>query len=423
MATEKVGIYRNYYGPIPVDKQGKPLPKSEWPHKRSHSWVVRWFNSDGQRYSRSFATRKEADLFAEEKQPKVRDGKADPPRNITLQEFAREHKELMKGNLAPSTLKMHLAALELFAKEFGWSYPMSKVISKDIERFRAGRLKAGLSVWSANREIRTLKRIFNLAISRHYLSEGSNPCWGVSFIKVTPKQPTYCSPDDFQKIFEKAPDTFWRTLLVTIYATGLRLREAMNLTWDDIDFEKNQLRVSPKEKSEWIQAWQPKDHEFRLIPLPEQVMTLLATWQSLAPEKCPYVFLDEGRWEFYRQKVSVDQWRAGQDLMNNLLRRFRTICRRAGVALYTIHDFRRSCITNWAKKLPLHVVQKLAGHSDIKTTQMYYLSIQSEDLRKAQQVQAQMLKKIPQDDLTDQKLTNSGQKRAFPGKKAGRVLL
>ena len=61
MAKEKVGIYRNYYGPIPKDRLGMPLPKSQWPKKRAHSWVVRWFGSDGQRYSKSVKTRKEAD--------------------------------------------------------------------------------------------------------------------------------------------------------------------------------------------------------------------------------------------------------------------------------------------------------------------------------------------------------------------------
>ena len=62
------------------------------------------------------------------------------------------------------------------------------------------------------------------------------------------------------------------------------------------------------------------------------------------------MFMEDGLWEFYRQKVEDDLWQAGQDLVNNLLRRFRTICRRAGVGPYTIHEMRRSCITNWAKR-------------------------------------------------------------------------
>jgi len=47
------------------------------------------------------------------------------------------------------------------------------------------------------------------------------------------------------------------------------------------------------------------------------------------------------------------------------------------------------------------MVQQLAGHSDIRTTQKYYLSIQSEDIKKAQRVQSKLLGKIPASDLTD----------------------
>ena len=93
------------------------------------------------------------------------------------------------------------------------------------------------------------------------------------------------------------------------------------------------------------------------------------------------------------------------------------MCRRAGVGPYTVHDLRRSCITNWAKHLPIHVVQQLAGHSDIKTTQQFYLSVQPDDLSKAQAQQEALLTGIPTADLTDPKLTHLSQERSFLGRK------
>ena len=104
-------------------------------------------------------------------------------------------------------------------------------------------------------------------------------------------------------------------------------------------------------------------------------------------------------------------------LVNNVLRRFKTICRRAGVGPFTIHDFRRSCITNWAKELPIHVVQQLAGHSDIKTTKQFYLSVQPEDVAKAKSLQATIVRRIPRADLTDPLVTHSGKKPCFPGRR------
>ena len=63
------------------------------------------------------------------------------------------------------------------------------------------------------------------------------------------------------------------------------------------------------------------------------------------------------------------------------------------------------------------MVQQLAGHSDIKTTQEYYLSVQQEDLTKAQAVQQALVSGILERDATDRELTNSARKRDFPGRK------
>ena len=63
-----------------------------------------------------------------------------------------------------------------------------------------------------------------------------------------------------------------------------------------------------------------------------------------------------------------------------------------------------------------HVVQQLAGHSSIKTTQQYYLSVQEDDLEKARRVQSAVLEVDP----TDQILTNSGQNGRFQRKEKKR---
>ncbi len=206
--------------------------------------------------------------------------------------------------------------------------------------------------------------------------------------------------------------------MVTIYTTGLRLREVINLTWQDIDFESNQLYVTRKKATGFVQAWTPKDHQMRMIPLAAQAVNLVAAWQSVAPEGCPYVFMERSRWHYYRSRVDAGRWRAGTDLVNNPLRCFKTICRQAGVGIYSFRDIRCSCITNWARQLPIYVVQQLAGHSDMRTTQRYYLLVQPEDLDKARDVQSQLLGPIPQADLMAPKVTFSHQRRLFPDRQS-----
>jgi len=144
-------------------------------------------------------------------------------------------------------------------------------------------------------------------------------------------------------------------------------------------------------------------------------LNLLTVWQTMAPVNCPYVFMDHERWSHYRERVDRGNWNA-RDLVNNVLRRFKTLCRRAGVPEFTIHDLRRSCITNWARKLPIHVTQHLAGHADINTTQKYYLSVQKEDVAKAKRLQKSLLGDL-KPVATDPKLTHNGRKRDFPKRK------
>jgi len=395
MANKKVGVYRKYLEAVPVDSSGQPVPKSSWPKKRSFCWVARWFSSQGKRHSRSFRTKRQAQSFASQKETQIQEALTAGLTAISLRGFHIEHKELTQGNVAARTLSLHLATLGSLAGFLGWERPLHTIGPRDIERFRASRLATGISAGTANKDITVLKRLFNLAILRGYLPKGSNPCDGVPKLKIGSVRKDIIRPETFAGIYNCTTDAFWRAFLVMLYTTGLRLREATNLTWCDIDFQSYQLHITRKKAAGLVQAWTPKDHQMRMIPLPAQTINLLAAWQSVAPEGCPYVFMKQTRWAYYRRQVERGRWREGQDLLNNLLKRFKSLCRRAGSHLYTLHDLRRTCITNWAGQLPIHVVQQLAGHSDMRTTQRYYLSVQPHDLEKARAIQASLLGPVP----------------------------
>jgi integrase len=410
MAIEKIGIYRKYHGAVPTDESGKPLPQSEWPKKRAFRWAVRWFGSDGKRYSRSFATRKEAENFAETKQPDIRNGKADQPKAITLEAFAAEHGRIMRGQIAPATLWDQMRALRMFMEHVGKNISLKSVSPKDAESFVAARLASGVKATTANKDIRTLKRIFNLAIEpRGYLSAECNPFRKIKQRKISPKPVRYVTPKEFQALVDSTTDMWWKTFLSVAYTTAARTGELLNLMWADVDFEMGWIRIVSKEADGDLQGWEPKDHEGRVLPVPAGVIQMLADLQATSAEGCPYVFIPAWRWKHIQEAKGKGRWNDEQTLMNNLHRRFGTIRKRAGVAKCTLHDFRRSCITNWAKVLPIHVVQKLAGHSDIKTTRLYYLAVEENDLEKARQVQ----EKILRSNLTDPLLTHFGKNEGF----------
>ncbi len=84
-------------------------------------------------------------------------------------------------------------------------------------------------------------------------------------------------------------------------------------------------------------------------------------------------------------------------MVNNLRQRFITIRSHASVAKCTIHDLRRSAITNWARQLPIQVVQTLPGHASITTTRKYYLTVRPEDFDSANEVLNLVLNKTQSD--------------------------
>jgi len=96
---------------------------------------VRWFGTDGKRYSKSFSTRKEADRFARQLQQKVLDGKQDKPKEITLGQFRQEHLRLMRGQVAYATLWDQDRALRLFENFIGSSVKLTQIKPSQAEAF------------------------------------------------------------------------------------------------------------------------------------------------------------------------------------------------------------------------------------------------------------------------------------------------
>ena len=387
MAIEKVGVYRKWLGPVPKDKNANPIQESEWPRKRRHRWIARWYGTNGQRYGKVFEKRKEAQKYASELQERVCLGKADKPKKVTLHEFCLEHEQVMKGQVAYATLDDQNRALRFFKNFIGGSVLLSKIKPRHAEAFIAHRLSTVPSVSTVNKDIRTLRSIFNLAIEpRGYLPEGQNPFAKIKKRKTTESKIRYVEVKEYRALANEAKDVWWNALISIAYASGLRRNEILHLTWADIDFENQQIYINPKKETVETIEWEPKDHEKRVLPMADETVQLLVDLQTQAEEGFPYIFISPERFKRIRERQKVGKWNPRSEIINNLRKNFHITRRRAGVTECTLHDLRRSAITNWASQLPIQVVQQLAGHSDITTTRKYYLTVRSEDMVSANKV-------------------------------------
>jgi integrase len=330
-----------------VDRNNNPIPKNLWPKRRKHSWEVRWYGSDRKRYSKSFKIRKEATEYAKKVQSNVDKGKGDKLRNITLSSFIAEHEKVMNDQVAYTTLKDQLRALQMFAEHVGYQIPLVRINPRHAESFVAARLSQERAVATVNKDIRTLKGIFNFAIElRQYLPEGTNPFASIRTRKTTLKPPYYVPIEDFQRVLVKANNVWWHAFLVLAYTSAARKNELLNLTWSDIDFEEYQITIHPKRASDLTLSWGPKDHERRIIPIPPETIQILANLQTQADEKGSHVFVGAKRLAHVLYRRSVGEWTPKSELVNNVLTCLKRFCRNGKVKEFSIHDLRRICITN-----------------------------------------------------------------------------
>ena len=182
---------------------------------------------------------------------------------------------------------------------------VSRVTALDARRFIAwyrereyrGRTPAPATV---NRIVRECKRIFREAVACSLIRE--NPFHEIGQEKIGQRPWHFIKPTEYRKLIEASPSLRWRGMITLGYCCGLRLGEVLNLTWPDVDFERNQVCVVRKNASEHCAAWTPKDKDIRIVPLPDQAVSVLVELQIAASDGQEYVFVNGkgpaagGRW-------------------------------------------------------------------------------------------------------------------------------
>ena len=189
----------------------------------------------------------------------------------------------------------------------------------------------------------------------------------------------------------------WDLFILIALCTGLRRGELFNTTWADIDFEKQVIRVWPKDDTEHTWEWHIKDTERRTLPLTDELVQLLVEHQAEQPEGYPYVFIPPKRYHYIQQLREKGKWsaRLGNYPVKNFDRKFRQILERASIEQAQFHDSRRTCLTNWfAGGLSEFEVMTMAGHSSFETTRAFYLAIRSDLVDRTRKASSQAMKQI-----------------------------
>ncbi len=160
---------------------------------------------------------------------------------------------------------------------------------------------------------------------------------------------------------ESCPDAQWRLIFALARFGGLRCpSEVLALTWDDVNWERNRIRV-PSPKTEHNEGGGS-----RIIPLfPELRPHLLEGFEEAEPGT-QYVIT------------------RCRDSGTNLRTQMHRIIRRAGLEPWpkTFQNLRSTRETELAEQFPMHVVCKWIGNSQPVAAQ-HYLQLTDEHFERA----------------------------------------
>ena len=183
-------------------------------------------------------------------------------------------------------------------------------------------------------------------------------------IKARDRQtlPVVLTVNEVQRLFQQIPFLRYRTPLLVIYASGLRVRECTHLTVDDIDGPGNRLFIRDA-----------KGGKDRYTILSARVYQQMQDyWRHHRNQKWLFPTVGRGRGD----SKSVEQ-RMGQatEVMdaNSLRSYLRKAAGKAGInKQVTCHMLRHSFATHLATAgVPLHQLQSYLGHAHIETTTVY----------------------------------------------------
>lgn len=307
--------------------------------RRGNSWILNWSDDHGQhRVSLGTITKQEA-----EKARRLKDSElaARKPTWVgpMFEVFSETYLDWYAAEYPASYYRVSQIVEMYLVPEFRGKRLLA-IRRFDAEQYKIKRLQAGAAPATVAKEIRQLGALLNKAVLWEQVPY--NPIKGIKPPRdVRSKPPVFYTVPELERIYKASTehkDALWKLLA----NTGLRRSEALNLRLTDIGSES--IRVVSTDEA------RTKSGKWREVPLNEFAQEAI---DVLRPESAGSTYL--------LQRVNP----------RSLTRAFDRTLRRAGLDGST-HCLRHTFCSHLVMAgVPLRVVQALAGHASVKTTEKY----------------------------------------------------
>ncbi len=264
------------------------------------------------------------------------------------------HLKVERG-LAPNTIEAYAGDLGVL---LGWAQQQEisrseQLSPRQVVDYLLWLSGQGLAARTQARRLVALRGLYRFLCGHHGLS--MDPTAGVELPRLGRPLPVVLSGEEVDRLLS-APDRSTprglrdAAMLETLYATGVRVSELVGLGMSDLNLERGYLAVMGKGSKQ------------RLVPLGEQAMELVEQYLAEVRPRWarghPALFLTHLRRPMTRQGFwkLIKRYALGAGI-------------RCGLSPHKIrHSFATHLLDHGAD---LRAVQKMLGHADISTTQIY----------------------------------------------------
>lgn len=231
---------------------------------------------------------------------------------------------------------------------------LRKATRTDLEEYMHSIVKAGLSAKTQGRRLSALREFYRYLYSEDLIKK--NPADYLQSPKIGQSLPKYLTENEVKRLIDKADenDVRMKTMLEVLYASGMRVSELVGLTVLAVTKDNKTITITGKGNKE------------RIVPLNEPAAVALNEWLIHRE-----LSLKRGR---------VSKWlfpssgKEGHLTRDGFFKALKKIALAADIDPERVspHVLRHSFASHLvAHDADLRSVQKMLGHADIATTQIY----------------------------------------------------
>jgi len=249
------------------------------------------------------------------------------------------------------------------------------ICAADVELIRAflSHLSdQGYSQATMARKIATLRSFYKWADKHGYAD--ANPMTMIRTPRQAKRLPRAMTLEEIERLLSTPDDTETlgardRALFETLFSTGIRVSELVDLNLEDLDEEGEALHVRGKGKKE------------RLVPLGSHALAAIRHYRKMVERDARF----RGVWEEHKSERPLFlNKHAGRVSSRSVRRKLDKALKDAGLpSTISPHTLRHSFATHLLENgADLRSVQELLGHQSLSTTQIY-TQLRAQRLREA----------------------------------------